>query len=80
MYNRQFQCNRCDYATNQNGDLKKHVIAIHTNEKGLKCNRCYFLASLQNNLRRHVINMHNDARVLRCERCSFSTKYIRRLN
>ena len=50
---KEFKCLKCDYKCSQNGDLKKHIKAVHNKIKDIQCLKCDFKTSHNNNLQQH---------------------------
>ena len=68
----QHKCSECDYKANYQSTLKKHFIAIHTNEKSHICAKCGMSFKRKSNLWNHSF-IHAD-RIFKCEVCGSSFK------
>ena len=66
-----FKCEKCDYSTPWNFNLKKHN-HVHVSEK-LKCEKCDYSTASPYNMITHK-NVHNGKR-FHCKKCGFSTNW-----
>ena len=76
---RYFQCQRCEYVTNQKIVLQQHVKAVHDKIKDFKCDSCEYASSYKNALLQHVESIHNPTRQLQC-RCQWCGKWFYKEN
>ena len=58
------KCQHCDYKTNVNSNLKRHLITHEAKDeppaKKIKCDQCSQIFSEQFNLNKHVKNVHGE--------------------
>ena len=47
------KCNQCDYASSEQGDLRRHL-KTHSGEKSNKCNQCDYCSYWAGDLMRHL--------------------------
>ena len=68
---KKYACQNCNYRTSQNGHLKRHWTAKHTQER-FKCVLCGSSFTIANTLSRHVANKHRGV-TFKCavEDCSY---------
>lgn len=75
-----YQCDLCNYSTNQNGNLKKHKIKHHGEPTALPshsrhfeyvCHICDKEFKLSTSLENHL-NIHNEIRNYHCTQCKAS--------
>ena len=59
---KKLHCMTCDYKTNKNSNLKRHIKTHEVKEeppaKKIKCDQCSQIFSEQFNLNKHVKNVH----------------------
>ena len=70
--NIRFQCDHCDYSTNRNANLKKHM-QMHEGKK-VMCDQCPFSTTNKENLEGHIQRVHGKREVLKCDQCNFQSK------
>ena len=71
------KCNRCDFASSDASDLRKHL-KMHSGEKSNKCNQCDFASSQAGNLKRHL-KTHTGEKPYKCIQCDFASSWTRSL-
>ena len=73
---KRLHCEKCDYKTNKNSHLKRHIKTHKTKAeppaKKIKCDQCSQIFSDKFNLDRHVKNVHGEE--MNCPHCNFKTK------
>ena len=73
---KKLHCMTCDYKTNKNSHLKRHILTHEAKEeppaKKIKCDQCSQIFSNKFNLDRHVKNVHGEE--MNCPHCNFTTK------
>ena len=61
---KKLHCMTCDYKTNKNSHLKRHILTHEAKEeppaKKIKCDQCSQIFSNKFNLDRHVKNVHGE--------------------
>ena len=69
------KCQHCDYKTNVNSNLKRHLITHEAKDeppaKKIKCDQCSQIFSNKFNLKKHVKNVHGEE--MNCPHCNFKT-------
>ena len=65
------ECNQCDFASIEAGNLKKHL-ETHSGEKPDKCSQCEFASLQAGNLRRHS-KTHSGEKPNKCNQCGFAS-------
>ena len=66
-----FQCGYCDYSTNRQSDLKRHVFG-HTGENLFHCSKCEYKTARKSDLRRHQL-LHIGEKPFKCGVCHYTT-------
>lgn len=64
---KQFKCNLCEYSTNINRALSKHM-RLHIQERLHECNVCYIRFTARGNLNAHM-KKHSDVFKYQCSNC-----------
>ena len=69
---KKYACQDCDYSTTQNGHLRRHWTAKHTQER-FKCDLCGSTFTIANTLSRHIASKHNGL-TFKCavDECSYT--------
>ena len=68
---KEIKCEECDFKTNLNTDLEKHIIDQHS----LVCDYCDFVAKSLTGLKIHIRRMHsNSKKLISCNFCTFTAK------
>ena len=69
---KKYACNNCNYRTTQNGHLRRHWTAKHTDER-FKCDLCGSTFTIANTLSRHIASKHNGL-TFKCavDECSYT--------
>lgn len=72
-----FNCNMCEYTTNENYLLKLHMFR-HSDEKTLPCSKCGMFFKNTVHLRAHIRNKHTANQEVACNICQkiFKNQYI----
>ena len=73
---KKLNCVTCDYKTNKNSHLKRHI-KIHETDieppaKKIKCDQCSKIFSNKFNLDRQVKNVHGEE--INCPHCNFKSR------
>ena len=63
------KCPSCDYKCGTNGNLSKHINAVHLQLKGYKCPDCDYECVNSSKLQRHIDNIHLKLRDHHCPTC-----------
>ena len=74
-----YQCDKCDYKTSVQNNLKTHVDSAH--EKASRqyvCNQCDYKTNIQNTLQLHIESVHNN-KIFSCDKCEYRTDIQSRL-
>ena len=58
------------YYFGHNGNLKKHVSAVHERKKQFKCGICDASFGLKSSLNRHVATVHEERKMFKCDICN----------
>ena len=75
-----YRCDRCQFKSNYNINLNRHIAAIHENGKPVdilycKEENCAYRTTKRFNLNRHIYNKHRKAqKMYKCTLCIFETK------
>ena len=56
-------CSVCPYTSLSSYNLKRHVRAVHSGERGFPCSHCTYAASRADDLAKHVQRRHRGAGV-----------------
>ena len=61
---KKFKCDKCEYVTSQNEDLKLHIEEVHVRTlheqvKKFKCDKCDYVTSQNEDLKLHIEDSHN---------------------
>lgn len=72
-----FNCDRCEFKTYENSNLKKHR-RIHTTDEPFMCNLCKFNTKHMYTLVRHKM-IHSGDKPFTCEKCSFKSNLMSNL-
>lgn len=67
-----FNCNKCDYTTNENYLLRSHMYR-HSSERTMPCPQCDMLFKNRIHLRRHIQNRHTNREVS----CNYCQKVVK---
>ena len=74
---KKLHCMTCDYKTNKNSHLKRHIKTHEAKEeppaKKIKCDQCSQIFSNKFNFHRHVNNVHGEE--MNCPHCNFTTNF-----
>ena len=65
------ECNQCDFASIEAGNLKKHL-ETHSGEKPNKCSQCDFACTDPSSLRSHM-KRHSGEKSNKCNQCDFAS-------
>ena len=70
-------CYICQANFSTQGNLKKHIKAVHEGKKLHKCSICDYSCSLKIDLMKHIENVHDGKKSHKCSICnhSFSRKF-----
>ena len=63
------QCDHCERAFKQSGDLKKHFKEVHLKIRDNKCNRCPKAFARSHQLKKHIAEVHEGQRNHACGIC-----------
>ncbi|XP_069873426.1 zinc finger X-chromosomal protein-like [Dipodomys merriami] len=64
------QCWYCDHRSSSSGDLKRHIISVHTKEYPHKCDMCGKGFHRPSELKKHAA-VHTDEKMHQCRHCDF---------
>ncbi|XP_042544958.1 zinc finger X-chromosomal protein-like [Dipodomys spectabilis] len=64
------QCWYCDHRSSSSGDLKRHIISVHTKEYPYKCEMCGKGFHRPSELKKHA-TVHTDEKMHQCRHCDF---------
>jgi hypothetical protein len=67
-----FKCDFCDYTCGGNGDLRKHLEALH-DYKEWRCQKCNDFFMRKSLLNKHMVEKHVIKQMSKCA----STKYVK---
>ena len=51
---KQYKCNVCDYETELEADIKRHVASVHEESKPFRCNICEYKGGQKSDLKKHM--------------------------
>ena len=68
--NREFQCELCEYKSNDKANFRKHL-ASHLSEKPFACTVCNFRCKLNQGLKKHIKRKHLGDRPYMCSKCDY---------
>ena len=63
----------CSYATSDEGNLKKHIKAVHEKIKDQTCDICGFSTTDYSGLKKHIKEVHDKIKDKICSICGFTT-------
>ena len=66
-----FNCEKCEFITTMDEDLKKHVKEKHSDKK-LDCSECNLEFESENELKSHIAEQHKHS-AYTCHKCNFTT-------
>ena len=67
----EYRCQLCTYKTNTAGNLKDHIIRMHS-VKNLECKSCNYKSAVRNTLKLHELQVHGE-KSLQCPSCVYKT-------
>ncbi|XP_014670425.1 PREDICTED: zinc finger protein 90-like isoform X2 [Priapulus caudatus] len=73
VHRKQFRCGVCDYATNSDVALERHL-AMHDDSRPMKCSQCEYRARDDKTLLDHVRNRHTAEELTRVHACGVCGK------
>ena len=87
-----FQCLKCNYTCDSEGDLKIHTQTIHEDVRvniqieqklrKIKCSKCEYECRYNKQLEKHIKDKHVDedhTRIYKCDTCDYRTAYVGQL-
>ena len=74
-----FICEKCDYNTENQNDLKRHIETVHSAEDNIRCEKCNYVTKSTTELHDHMKTHH--AYILRypCEWCKYKATTVENL-
>jgi hypothetical protein len=78
MFNCSFE--NCGYASEQKGNLKRHIKIVHDKIKDFKCDKCVYETSESGNLKKHIKMVHDKIKDFKCDKCEYITSTNGHLN
>jgi len=72
------KCNICDYSTNKDAKLYKHM-QVHCTEKRHKCKLCDYSSARKDRLQTHVNYKHHQIKSFVCDQCGRSFNRVENL-
>ena len=66
-----FKCDKCEYTCSTNGDLQKHIKAVHNKIKDFECELCDYKCSTNGDLQEHIKAVHNKIKDFECKLCDY---------
>ena len=67
-----FECDKCNKEFNRNGNLKRHIKAIHDKIKDFECDKCNKSFSQNGHLQQHIKLIHDKIKDIHCNLCEYS--------
>ena len=64
-----FQCENCDYSSDDKSKLVRHVSSVHKGKKPYLCDKCDNKFSEISDLKRHISSVHEEKKPYKCDRC-----------
>eukprot|EP00178_Gracilaria_changii_P001709 TRINITY_DN12390_c0_g1_i1.p1 TRINITY_DN12390_c0_g1~~TRINITY_DN12390_c0_g1_i1.p1 ORF type:complete len:248 (+),score=26.90 TRINITY_DN12390_c0_g1_i1:429-1172(+) len=65
-------CGQCGAVLSNNGNLNRHIRAVHSDIRRFKCAQCEWAFHRRSELRLHVMRVHYSVRAHRCNQCEKS--------
>ena len=66
---RNVTCPSCDYATNHEHYLKRHIKDVHLNGKKFTCDQCSHISRNSGSMQKHILRHHKKDRSFICMPC-----------
>ena len=63
-----YPCTLCERKFNEKGNLRRHMVQIHTDLKAYQCPKCQKMFGDSGNMKRHIRHVHDKARCP-CPKC-----------
>ena len=65
------KCEECSYTTYEPDRMRKHINAMHRDQKDFKCSQCNYVTNMQTRLNQHMTKRHgsNLTKVYECSHC-----------
>ena len=66
-----YKCEQCEYRSEKNRDVRKHVKTVHVAVKPFQCEHCSYATSFRSDLKNHVNARHTREVMYPCTQCSY---------
>jgi hypothetical protein len=71
MNNKVFECELCEYKTDRNYTLTRHIKNVHQKIKDAKCELCDYVCSQNSDLKKHAKQVHTKLKDVKCDQCDY---------
>ena len=71
MTNKVFECELCEYKTDRNYTLTRHIKNVHQKIKDAKCELCDYICSQNSDLKKHAKQVHTKLKDVKCDKCDY---------